>query len=149
TATPSPATFIQSARDRVNDEEWNVRVDLAGCYRMIAQYRMTDLIYNHISAKIPAKPNHFLLNPIGILYSEVTASCFYTVDLHGNIIDRPHGTVGDLHVNVAGFRIHGAVHAARPDVGCVLHTHTRAGMAVSALKEGLLPLTQTSMRFYK
>lgn len=149
TAPSNSATFIQSARHRVSDQEWQVRVDLAACYRLIARYGMSDLIYNHITAKIPSRPDHFLLNPFGILYTEVTASCFYTVDLQGNIIDRPQGTVGDLPINLAGFRIHGAVHAARPDVACVIHTHSRAGMAVSALKEGILPLTQTSMRFYK
>src|SRR5690606_22187826 len=115
----------------IDATERKTRVDLAACYRLVARYGMTDLIYNHITAKIPSRPDLFLLNPFGILYTEVTASCFYTVDLQGNIIDRPQGTVGDLPINLADFRIHGAVHMARPDVGCVLHTHTRAGMAVS------------------
>lgn len=134
-----------SVRDRVSAEQWQVRTDLAACYRLIARYGMSDLIYNHITAKVPGRDGHFLINPFGLLYTEIDASCFYTLDLDGKIVDQPDT---DFPVNQAGFVIHSAVHAARSDLHCVMHTHTRAGMAVSAMQEGLLPLTQTAMRFY-
>jgi len=137
-----------SVRDRVSDSEWKVRTDLAACYRLVARYGMSDLIYNHITAKVPGEAKHFLINPFGLLYTEITASCFYTLDLDGEIVSRPEGAFGEFPVNRAGFMIHSAVHGARSDLHCVMHTHTRAGMAVSAMKEGLLPLTQTAMRFY-
>ncbi len=132
-------------RARVSAAEWQTRVELAACYRLVARYGMSDMIYNHITAKVPDEPGHFLINPMGFLYEEMTASCFCKLDLDGNIIMQPEP---DFPVNQAGFVIHSAVHGARPELGCVLHTHTRAGMAVSAMKDGLLPLTQTSMRFY-
>jgi ribulose-5-phosphate 4-epimerase/fuculose-1-phosphate aldolase len=132
-------------RDQVSEEEWRTRIDLAACYRLIARYGMTDLIYNHITAKVPNSPGHFLINPFGLLYTEVDASCFYKLDLDGNIVMQPDT---DFPINRAGYLIHSAIHGARPDLHCVLHTHTRAGMAVSAMKQGLLPLTQTAMRFY-
>lgn len=146
----APVSFptTASVRDRVSDAEWKVRTDLAACYRLVARYGMSDLIYNHITAKVPGDAKHFLINPFGLLYTEITASCFYTLDLDGNVVDRPEGEFGELPVNRAGFMIHSAVHAARSDLHCVMHTHTRAGMAVSAMKDGLLPLTQTAMRFY-
>ena len=140
--------FAPSVRDRVNDAEWTVRTDLAACYRLVARYGMSDLIHNHITAKVPGEAKHFLINPFGLLYTEITASCFYTLDLDGEIVSRPEGAFGEFPVNRAGFMIHSAVHGARSDLHCVMHTHTRAGMAVSAMKEGLLPLTQTAMRFY-
>ena len=120
-----------------------MRVDLAACYRLIAHYDMDDLFATHISARVPGPEEHFLLNPYGLLYTQITASNLVKVDLDGNI-------VGDTEysINPAGFVIHSAVHAARPDAKCVLHTHTVAGMAVASLEEGLLPLTQKSMRFY-
>ena len=124
--------------------EWETRVDLAACYRLVALYGMSDLIYNHITARIPGTPEHILINPYGMLYEEITASSLLKIDLEGNILD---GADGQFGVNQAGYVIHGAVHAARHDVQCVLHTHTRAGTAVSAMKCGLLPLAQTSMRF--
>ncbi len=132
-------------RARVGAAEWQTRVELAACYRLVARYDMSDLIYNHITAKVPNALGHFLINPMGFLYEEMTASCFCKLDLEGNVVMQPEP---GYPVNQAGFVIHGAVHGARPDLGCVLHTHTRAGMAVSAMKDGLLPLTQTSMRFY-
>lgn len=146
----APVSFptTASVRYRVSDAEWKVRTDLAACYRLVARYGMSDLIYNHITAKVPGDAKHFLINPFGLLYTEITASCFYTLDLDGNVVDRPEGEFGELPVNRAGFMIHSAVHAARSDLHCVMHTHTRAGMAVSAMKNGLLPLTQTAMRFY-
>ena len=137
-----------SVRARVSVEEWQVRTDLAACYRLVARYGMTDLIYNHITAKLPTDSGTFLINPFGLLYTEITASCFYTLDLDGNVVDKPAGAFGEFPVNRAGFMIHSAVHRARSDLTCVIHTHTRAGMAVSAMKQGLLPLTQTAMRFY-
>lgn len=137
-----------SVRESVGEEEWAVRVDLAACYRLVAHYRMTDLVYNHITAKVPGKEGRFLINPFGMLYTEITASCFYTLDLDGEVLDRPRGAAGEFPVNRAGYALHSAIHQGRPDVGCVIHTHTRAGMAISALDEGILPLTQTAMRFY-
>lgn len=129
----------------ISDAEWKVRTDLAACYRLVARYGMSDLIYNHITAKVPGRDGHFLINPFGLLYTEITASSFYTLDWDGNIVRQPDSEFG---INRAGYLIHSAIHKARPDLTCVMHTHTRAGMAVSAMKKGLLPLTQTAMRFY-
>ena len=137
-----------SVRNRVSEAEWKVRTDLAACYRLIARYGMSDLIYNHITAKLPSNKELFLINPFGMHYTDITASCFYTLDLDGDVVDKPEGEFGEFPVNRAGFMLHSAVHAARHDLGCVIHTHTRAGMAISALKEGILPLTHYSMRFY-
>lgn len=137
------AQEIPSVRDRVSPEEWQVRVDLAACYRAVAHFGWTDLIYTHLSARVPGDEDHFLLNPYGFMFDEVTASSLVKVDMDGEIVmDTP------FEVNAAGFTIHSAVHMARPDVACVLHTHTRAGMAVSAQKAGLLPLTQNALMFY-
>jgi len=132
-------------RDQVSPEEWALRVDLAACYRLVAKYGMTDMIYNHITARVPGTDVHLLLNPYGYHYSEITASCLYKIDLDGNVVLQPETDYG---ISVAGYVIHSAIHGARHDVGCVIHTHTRAGMAVSAMECGLLPLTQTSMRFW-
>lgn len=130
-------------RSRVSAEEWEARVELAACYRLVAHYGWTDLIYTHISARVPGPHEHFLLNPFGWMFDEVTASSLVKIDLDGNIVDpSPH------KVHKAGFVIHSAVHAARPDAKCVIHLHTRAGMAVSIMKCGLLPLTQHAMLFY-
>lgn len=133
-------------RDQVSDAEWRTRVDLAACYRLVARYGMTDMIYNHITARVPGGEEHLLINAYGLLYTEITASNLHKIDLEGNIVLRADVGYG---INQAGYVIHGAIHEARPDVTCVIHTHTRAGMAVSAMKCGLLPLTQTSMRFYE
>lgn len=137
---------IDQVRDAVTAEEWSARIELAACYRLLDHYGMTDMIYNHISARIPGT-EHLLINAFGYLYGEVTASNLVTIDLNGRIVLEPRNPLG-LGVNPAGALIHTAVHQARQDAGCVIHTHTRAGMAVSALAEGLLPLTQTAMRFY-
>jgi ribulose-5-phosphate 4-epimerase/fuculose-1-phosphate aldolase len=132
-----------SVRDQVSDEEWQIRVDLACLYRLVAHYRWTDSIYTHLSARLPGDDHHFLLNPYGLMFEEVTASSLVKVDTEGKIVmDSPY------EVNEAGFTIHSAVHMARPEVMCVAHTHTRAGMAVSAQKEGLLPITQNALMFY-
>jgi ribulose-5-phosphate 4-epimerase/fuculose-1-phosphate aldolase len=123
--------------------EWAMRVDLAACYRLVAHYGMDDLIYTHISARVPGADHHFLINPYGFTYREVTASNLLKIDLHGNLVgDAPH------QPNQAGFVIHSAIHGAREDAICVLHTHTDANIAVSALDRGLLPLSQFAMRYY-
>ena len=123
--------------------EWETRVDLA-CYRLVDHFGMCDLHLNHISARVPGKEEHFLINPFGMMYEEITASSLIKIDLAGNIIANANP---DYSINLPGYVIHSAIHAARPDVACVLHTHTNAGMAVSTLKCGLLPLTQTAMRW--
>lgn len=129
-----------SVRNRVSDEEWQQRVDLAACYRLIAMYGWDDLVFTHISAAVPGPDEHFLINAYGLLFEEMTASSLVKVDLKGDkVIDSPYP------VNPAGFTIHGAIHAAREDVDCVLHTHTRAGVAVSMQKGGLLPLSQIAI----
>ena len=138
------STDFKSVRGSVSPEEWKTRCDLAACYRLMDSYGMTDLIYNHITARVPGT-DHLLINLYGLLYREITASCFYTLDWDGNIVHQPDSEFG---INRAGFLIHSAIHKARPDLHCVMHTHTRAGMAVSAMKQGLLPITQTAMRFY-
>lgn len=127
----------------INPEEWRVRVDLAACYRLLAHFRMTDWIYNHISANVPGQPDHYLINAFGLLYEEVSASNLVKVDVNGNLLE----DLG-LGVNPAAFVIHGAIHKARPDAGCVLHTHTAAGVAVSAQEGGLLPISQHALKFY-
>lgn len=128
---------------RRDTAEWAVRVDLAACYRLAAHFRLTDLIYTHISARVPGAEPLFLINAYGLLFDEITASSLVKVTLAGEILDDPTG----LGINPAGFLIHGAVHGTRHDVGCVMHTHTTAGLAVAAQKHGLLPLTQHAMRF--
>jgi ribulose-5-phosphate 4-epimerase/fuculose-1-phosphate aldolase len=137
------ATDFKSIRDDVSEQEWQTRTDLAACYRLVDQYAMSDLIYNHITARIPGT-DHLLINLYGLLYKEITASSLVKIDVEGKIVWKPDTDYG---INVSGYVIHGAIHTARPDVACVLHTHTRAGMAVSAMKCGLLPLSQTSIRF--
>jgi ribulose-5-phosphate 4-epimerase/fuculose-1-phosphate aldolase len=114
-----------------------LRVDLAACYRLIALYRWDDLVFTHISARVPGPEHHFLINPYGMLFEEITASSLVKVDQHGaKVSESPYP------VNPAGFVIHSAVHAARPEITCVLHTHTRDGIAVGAQAEGLLPISQ-------
>jgi ribulose-5-phosphate 4-epimerase/fuculose-1-phosphate aldolase len=142
-ATKPVVISRREASAAVTAEERQLRIDLAACYRLIAHYDMDDLFATHISARVPGPDEHFLLNPYGLLYTQITASNLVKVDLDGNIIgDTPYT------INPAGFVIHSAIHAARPDAKCVIHTHTVAGMAVACMEEGLLPLTQKSMRFY-
>ncbi|MGZ5913697.1 MAG: class II aldolase/adducin family protein, partial [Reyranella sp.] len=136
-------TNFKSVKDEVSAEEWQARVELAACYRLVDQYEMTDLIYNHITARIPGT-DHLLINLYGLLYKEITASSLVKIDVEGEIIAKPDTDYG---INKSGYVIHGAIHKARPEVKCVLHTHTRAGIAVSAMQCGLLPLSQTSIRF--
>jgi ribulose-5-phosphate 4-epimerase/fuculose-1-phosphate aldolase len=127
-------------RDMVSDEEWQARVNLAACYRIIAMYGWDDLVFTHISARVPGPEDHFLINAYGMLFEEMTASSLVKVDLAGEIV-----LDTDYVVNPAGFTIHSAVHAAREDAGCVLHTHTKSGVAVSAQADGLLPISQISL----
>ena len=135
---------IPSMRDRVSNEEWQTRVDLAACYRLVHHYRMDDLVYNHISARVPGEEGHFLINAYGMTYDEITASSLVKIDFDGKVVQDSGTGYG---INHAGFVIHSAVHRGRPDVACVIHTHTPAGMAVSAMECGLLPLTQNAMFF--
>ncbi|SEI22447.1 class II aldolase/adducin family protein [Pseudomonas fuscovaginae UPB0736] len=128
---------IPSLKAHVSEQEWQLRCDLAACYRLVALYGWTDLVFTHISARIPGPEHHFLINPYGLLFEEITASSLVLVDQEGNQV-RESG----FPVNKAGFVIHSAVHAARADVQCVLHTHTRAGVGVSAQRGGLLPVSQ-------
>lgn len=132
----------QTVQKRVSQEEWEVRVQLAACYRFAAHFRMTDLIYTHISARVPGEDNHFLLNAFGLMWDEVKASNLVKITLDGQVIDDPTG----LGFNEAGFVIHSAIHGARHDVACVMHTHTPSGVAVSAQEHGLLPISQHAMR---
>jgi ribulose-5-phosphate 4-epimerase/fuculose-1-phosphate aldolase len=134
-----------SVRERVSAAEWETRVNLAAAYRLVARYGMSDLVYNHITARVPGEPEHFLINQYGLLYAEMTASSFHKLDLAGNVVFQAPGEYG---INQAGYVIHSAVHGARHDVECVIHTHTPAGCAVAAMRCGLLPLTQWAMRFY-
>jgi ribulose-5-phosphate 4-epimerase/fuculose-1-phosphate aldolase len=127
----------------ISEVEWDTRVTLAACYRLVNHYGWTDMIYTHISARVPGKEEHFLINPLGWMYDEVCASNLVKIDLDGKNVD---GT--NTRVNQAGFVIHSAVHSARPDVQCVIHTHTPAGMAVSMMKCGLQPLSQHAQFFH-
>jgi len=138
-----PVSNLKTVREQVSPEEWQKRVDLAACYRLIDLYGMSELSANHITTQVPGEPGAFLLNPHGMLYEQMTASCFIKVNLAGDILFNPT----DYGINKAGYVIHSCIHANRHDVDCIIHTHSIAGMAVSAMKCGLLPLAQTSMRF--
>ena len=133
--------FKQSTvREQVSTDEWQARVDLAAAYRLVAHYGWDDLIFTHISARVPGPEHHFLLNPYGMMFDEVTASSLVKVDLDGKIVMK-----SSYFINPAGFTIHSAVHAAREDALCVMHLHTANGIAVSAQKSGLLPISQQSL----
>jgi len=130
---------IASLKPVVSAEEWQLRVDLAACYRLVALYGWSDLVFTHISARIPGPDHHFLINPYGLMFDEITASSLVKVDPQcAKVIDSP------FPVNPAGFTIHSCIHSVRDDAGCVLHTHSRAGVAVSAQKCGVLPISQQS-----
>ena len=133
-------------RDRVSPEEWEARVNLAACYRLMDMFDMTDLISNHISLRVPGAENEFLINPYGPLYRQMTASCMIRIDHDGNELYNPNSV---YKPNRSGFVIHSAIHGARKEVDCVIHTHTLSGMAVSAMQCGLLPIAQISMRWSK
>jgi ribulose-5-phosphate 4-epimerase/fuculose-1-phosphate aldolase len=126
--------------------ELQTRVDLAACYRLADLFGFSDIIWNHITAKIP-DTEHFLINRFGLRYDEVTASNLVTIDLEGNVINRGSAS-SEEDINVTGYVIHSAIHAARPDVHCVMHSHAEAGLAVSVLKDGLLPMIQDAMPIY-
>jgi ribulose-5-phosphate 4-epimerase/fuculose-1-phosphate aldolase len=136
-----PKSIQTPVRSRVSQEEWQMRVDLAAAYQLAHLYKWTDMIYTHFSARVPGTED-FLINPYGLLFDEIAASNLVKIDWDGNVLDDPLG----MGVNQAGFVIHSCVHKARPEVSCVIHTHTRAGVAVSAMKCGLLPISQHAMR---
>jgi ribulose-5-phosphate 4-epimerase/fuculose-1-phosphate aldolase len=124
-------------RSRVSDVEWQLRVDLAACYRLVAHYKWDDLIFTHISARLPGPEHHFLINPYGWTFDEITATSLVKIDLDGKkLLDSPY------EINPAGFTIHSAIHAARDDAKCVVHTHSLDGVAVSATRDGLVPISQ-------
>jgi ribulose-5-phosphate 4-epimerase/fuculose-1-phosphate aldolase len=131
---------MNDVKSQVGEEEWKLRVDLAACYRLVALYGWDDLIFTHISARLPGTDHHFLINPYGMTFDEVTASSLVKIDLEGRkLMDSPY------EINPAGFTIHSAIHAARDDAKCVLHTHSLNGVAVSATKQGVLPISQQSV----
>ena len=137
---PVPTVDVRAS---VSPEEWEARVELAALYRLAARFGMTDLGGTHFSMRVPGPEHHFLINPYGLLFEEVTASNLVKIDVDGNVV-----LDNGFEVNPAGFTIHSAIHMAREDLVCVAHTHTVAGMAVSCLKDGLLPMTQHALRFY-
>lgn len=131
---------VASVKNKVSEAEWQARVDLAATYRLVAQHGWDDLVFTHISARVPETDHHFLINPYGLTFDEITASSLVKIDLNGNaVMETP------FPVNAAGFTIHSAIHANREDAHCVLHLHTTDGCAVSAQEHGLLPLTQHAM----
>jgi ribulose-5-phosphate 4-epimerase/fuculose-1-phosphate aldolase len=135
-----PAGPDEAVRSRVSAAEWEQRVALAACYRLVAMYGWDDLIFTHISARVPGPEHHFLINPYGMMFEEITASSLVKVDLEGHkVLDSP------FEINPAGFTIHSAIHAARDDARCVLHVHSVNGVAVSAQKDGILPISQQSI----
>jgi ribulose-5-phosphate 4-epimerase/fuculose-1-phosphate aldolase len=140
---------IPSMKSRCSPQEWQARVDLAACYRLVDLYGMSDMMANHISSHVPGEPGAFLINAYGMMYEEITASSLIKVNLAGDVLAKPDFGALDYGINRAGYVIHSAVHAARPEIACVIHTHAFASMAVSALQCGLLPITQTAMRFLK
>ncbi|ABG96415.1 MULTISPECIES: class II aldolase/adducin family protein [Rhodococcus] len=139
----SAPTVTSQGRTSPAKTEAELRRELAAVYRLLAHFKMTDLIFTHVSVRIPGPEHHFLINPYGLLFEEITASSLVKIGLDGELVEP-----SEYHVNPAGFVIHGAIHEARPDAQCVLHTHTKAGCAVAAQEQGLLPLNQISMEFY-
>ena len=131
---------LKPVGSHITDKEWEVRVDLAAVYRLVDMYGWSDMIGTHVSARVPGPEDHFLLNPYGMMFDEITASCLIKVDLDGNAIDD-----SDYKVNPAGFTIHSAVHMSNHDLACVMHTHTAAGTSVATQKNGLLPINQHAL----
>jgi len=144
-ASDTQKTATADVQNCCTPSEWRLRCDLAALYRLADRFGMSDLIYTHISARIPGSDD-FLINPLGVLFGDMTASALVRIDQQGEIVDP--ALRGRVRVNAAGFNIHSAVHMARPDIHCVIHSHTTAGMAISAQKQGLLPLTQHAMMFH-
>ncbi len=136
----SAVSEITSVREQVSEAEWQARVDLAAAYRLVAHYGWDDLIFTHLSARVPGPEHHFLINPYGMMFEEITASSLVKVNLDGQVV-----LPSPYFINPAGFIIHSAVHAAREDALCVIHLHTPHGIAVSAQAEGLLPISQQSL----
>ena len=134
---------IPSMQQRVSPEEWQTRVDLAACYRLAADFGWSDLVFTHITARVPGTEDQFLINPYGTLFRDITASSLVKIDLEGRIVGESASDV-----NPAGFTIHSAIHSARHDAACVLHTHTVAGVGVSSLACGLQPCNQWALQFY-
>jgi ribulose-5-phosphate 4-epimerase/fuculose-1-phosphate aldolase len=135
-----PSAAVPSLKDEVSEAEWGMRVDLAAAYRLVAHYGWDDLVFTHISARVPGGDHHFLINPYGMLFEEVTASSLVKIDLSGaKVMESP------FDVNPAGFVIHSAIHGAREDATCVMHLHTSAGVAVACQRDGLLPISQQSL----
>jgi ribulose-5-phosphate 4-epimerase/fuculose-1-phosphate aldolase len=134
------AIHANSVRDRVTPEEWQQRVALAAAYRLVAHFHWDDLIFTHLSARVPGPEHHFLINPYGMFFDEITASSLVKVDLDGNkVMESPY------EINPAGFTIHSAIHAAREDAKCIFHVHSLNGIAVSTQKGGVLPISQQSI----
>jgi ribulose-5-phosphate 4-epimerase/fuculose-1-phosphate aldolase len=140
TAAGAPGAAVAPLKGRVSDAEWQLRLDLAATYRLVALHGWDDLIFTHISVRVPGPEHHFLINPYGFLFEEITASSLVKIDLDGQIVGR-----SDYPVNPAGFTIHSAIHMNREDAHCIIHLHTDDGVAVSAQADGLLPLDQTAM----
>jgi ribulose-5-phosphate 4-epimerase/fuculose-1-phosphate aldolase len=137
------ADVASCVRGQVSPEEWQTRVDLACAYRLVADHGWDDLIFTHLSARVPGPEEHFLINPLGLMFEEITASNLVKVDLNGKIMmPTPY------MINPAGYTIHSCIHAARHDVGAVFHTHSTAGVAVAAQRQGLLPISQAALGFY-
>jgi ribulose-5-phosphate 4-epimerase/fuculose-1-phosphate aldolase len=131
---------VHKLKDQVSPEEWAMRVDLAACYRLVEMFGWSDLLGTHLSARVPGEEDAFLINPYGLLFEETTASSLVKIDEDGNILSPT-----EYNINPAGFVIHGAVHMARPEVACAIHTHTQAGTSIATQKDGLLPLTQHAL----
>jgi ribulose-5-phosphate 4-epimerase/fuculose-1-phosphate aldolase len=138
---------LPSLKNAVTPQEWQARVDLAACYRLTAYYGMSDMMANHITLRVPGQTHAFLTNPYGMMYEEMTASCLVKIDHDGEVLYKPDFGELNYGLNKPGFILHSAVHKARPEVNCIIHTHTAAGLAVSSLACGMLPINQTAMRF--
>ena len=138
---------LPSLKTEVTPQEWQARVDLAACYRLTAHYGMSDMMANHITLRVPGQEHAFLTNPYGMMYEEMTASCLVKIDHDGEVLYKPDFGELNYGLNKPGFILHSAVHKARPEVNCVIHTHTAAGLAVSSLACGMLPINQTAMCF--
>lgn len=143
TRPAGPAGAETAARARYSDAEWSMRLDVAACYRLIRHFGWDDLVFNHVTAKVPDKEHRYLINPYGHMYDEITASNLLRIDLDGRI-DEPTS----YEINPAGYVIHSAIHAAREDAVCVLHTHSRYATEVSSLEDGFVPMTQAGFQFY-
>ncbi len=143
-------TLSEVRKSKYSAAEWQMRIDLAACYRLADMFGFSDIVWNHITAKVP-DTEHFLINRFGLRHDEITASNLVTLDIDGNVIDPGSlSSSGDSDdINITGYVIHSAIHAARPDLSCVMHSHAEYGLAVSTLKNGFVPMIQDAMPFYK